>query len=155
MQVRRRCTNETQSPEEVLASFKQSAQFDGTTKRILPDDVLAAFRKLGVKPEQCIFVFDDRRCGLTAVIEAREFVLGSNFDIFHFAAYLKLSGLYTCGFMWGWDVVADDRMEPKIREVAPNWAIGVDDGRAAWKACRHLAWPLDYMRPPKGKGDME
>lgn len=147
--------NSTESPEEQLASFREIAQFEGKTERILPDEVLAAFSKLGGKPEQHIFICDGKRCGLTIVIEARGFVLSSNFEISRLASYMKLSSLYTCGFMWGWDTVGEYWMDTKIREVAPNWAPGANDGRAAWKACRHLAWHDTCRKPPKEEGGTE
>jgi hypothetical protein len=98
-------------------------------KRITPEEVVAAYKETGLKPEQGITLADGCACGL-GVIYAQKFGVleADSYDVFN-ALERDLSPAYIYGFIAGFDGI--DYTTIGLRE---GESIGYEDGRACWKA---------------------
>jgi len=118
------------------------------TKRITPEEVLAAYAETGLKPKQCEWAWEDINgvrgaCGLGAIY-SNQFENGfvelinptiSEFDLV--GDSLGLSQAYVNGFVYGFD---GHLSLPEIpSEKREETERGFADGKAAWEAVKHLA----------------
>lgn len=133
--------------------FKIEANRSKKTDRIEASRVEDAFRKIAKKPKQFALMGDEYCCGLVAVwlAEKRPSLRDCDFGAC-FTHEFNVSLHYREGFMAGWDGIGKDEM---LSGSSPAWPQGYDDGRAAWEACRHLAWPNLHRTSPEIEGVSE
>jgi len=118
------------------------------TKRITPEEVLAAYKATGLRPEQAEWAIEYEggsrcACGLGAIFSSK---VENGFQTLYGSLYsesdligdeLGLSPSYIYGFTYGFDGQPSPPItQPNEREESER---GYRDGRAAWEAVKHLA----------------
>lgn len=113
--------------------------------RITPAEILEAYEKTGFIPKQGSWLEEidgpnNCACGLTAMVYTVDPTIPASYwgrrGFWLCEQYLELDRWYAEGFIDGFDSETDPDWEI---DWDPAYLRGLEDGKAAWLAVRHLA----------------